>query len=202
VRRLKTVAILGRETGLAVLRDALIGNPLVELDTVFTHGRLPKGEGGGERPELAAFREACDRAGVRLSTLDLPAARRLEEFLPAEPFDLLVSLSWRALVSPAGLARARVGTVNLHRGALPAYRGAAPLRRAIEAGERRVAITAHGMVEEVDAGPVLATVWMDIEAPPAGTTAVAHASTVKARLVPLYAPLARLAIASVAASAA
>jgi methionyl-tRNA formyltransferase len=197
MNRLRAVALLARMPGLLVLREALLRNPAIEVSAVYTHGRAPKAEGAGARPELEEFRADCAEHGVRLTVLDGHDARDLESRLPLEPFDLMVSLSWRFILPRAVLARARVANINLHRGALPEFRGAEPVRRAIEAGERRVAITAHRMIEEVDAGPVVATVWHDIETLPAGTSAAAYAETVKAELLPLYAPLARLTFSAV-----
>lgn len=193
---MRTVALLGRQPGFLVLRDALLGNPLVSLAAVYTHGRRPRAEGGGERPERARFADACAAAGVPLHVLDLPEARNLADFLPTEPFDLLLSLSWRCVLTRNVLDRPRLAAVNLHRGALPDYAGAEPVRRAIEKGERRVAITAHRMVEEVDAGEVLDVAWHDIDPLPPGMTAAQYAEVVKERLFPLYAPLARRVIAA------
>ncbi len=191
---LRTVALLGRTTGLAVLEDALIGNTLIELAAVYTHGRLPRSEGGGPREELATYRALCTQNGVPLHVLDLPEAREVQAFLPDGKIDLMIVLSWKYILAPAALDRISGYGVNLHRGALPTYRGLNPVRRAIEAGERRVAITAHRIVEEVDAGPTLATVWLDIDPLAPGRDINDYTEEVKARLLPLYAPLARLAI--------
>ncbi len=170
---------------------------MVDLAAVYTHGLRPKAEGGGERPELADYRKACTQAHVSLHVLDLPESRNLENHLPAEPFDILFSLSWRCLLSRAVLDRPRIAAINLHRGALPTYAGAEPVRRAIEAGEGRIAITAHRMVETVDAGEILDAAWLDIGPLPAGLTAADYAENIKGRLIPLYAPLARKVIARI-----
>ncbi|CAA7614710.1 hypothetical protein MTBLM5_140028 [Magnetospirillum sp. LM-5] len=198
MKKLRTVALLGREPGLRVLQDVLIDNPLVELAAVYTHPNLPRKEGGGPRPELARYQALCAAGGVPLHCLDVAQAKGLDQMLPEHRADLLLVLSWRSILTAAMLAQARFA-INLHRGALPDYAGAEPVRRAIEAGEARVAITAHHMVEEVDAGRVAATVWMDIAPCPPTLSAAEYAEQVKERLLPLYAPLARLAIASVAA---
>ncbi len=192
-RPLRTVALLGRDTGLAVLRDALFDNQRIDLAEVFTHGKLPKAEGGGPRTELAIYRAMCAERGVPLTVLDLPEAQRVEDYLPEE-LDLMVVLSWRFILNPAALRRPKVGGINLHRGELPKYAGAEPVRRAIEAGETRTAITAHTMIAEVDMGLEIARVWLDMPPLSAGASSADHAETVKKRLLGLYAPLARLAI--------
>ena len=201
IRPLRTVALLGRETGLAVLRDALLDNPRIDLAGVITHGKLPKAEGGGVRTELARYQALCAKHGVPLTVLDHPEALRVEEHLP-DGLDLLVVLSWRFILRPAALAKPRIGGINLHRGVLPEYAGAEPVRRAIEAGETRTAITAHHLAEIIDAGPEIARVWLDMPPPPMPMSSVEQAELVKARLVGLYAPLARLAIEAMAENAA
>ncbi len=182
---MRTVALLGRDTGLAVLQGALFDNEKIDLTGVFTHGKLPKAEGGGTRPELAVYQELCEQRGVPLGVLDPPEARRIEDYLP-ENIDLLVVLSWRFILTPAALRMPSMGGINLHRGELPKYAGAEPVRRAIEAADTHVAITAHKMIAEVDMGGEIARVWLDCASQPV--------ATIKQRLTGLYAPLARLAI--------
>ena len=128
--------------------------------------------------------------------LDLPEARNLERYLPGESFDLMLALSWRYILSKNVLDRPTAGAINLHRGELPKFKGAEPVRRAIEAGATSVSITAHRMTEELDSGPILATVNIEMPPLPANITAEDYAEKIKVALYPLYAPLARLSILS------
>jgi methionyl-tRNA formyltransferase len=200
LRRYRTVAMLARKPGLLLLRDELAVNPMIELSAVLTHGRLPKGEGGGRRPELDGFTALCGELGVALHVLDFPAARNPGPHLPDGGFDLLVALSWRARVPEKVLARFRAGAINIHRGALPAYAGAEPVRRALAAGETRIAVTAHRMTGDLDEGPAIAVAWADAGPGDGDAEAPCRVETVKSRLEPLYAPLGRLAIAAVTAT--
>jgi methionyl-tRNA formyltransferase len=198
LKRLRTIALLARRPGLVVLTDALLGNSQIELVGVYTHSKLPKAEGGGHRPEAAVFEKVCAAAAVPLQVLDWPEARCLETCLPAgPPLDLMVVLSWRFLVAPSILANLRIGGLNIHRGALPDFKGTEPVRRAIEAGERRIAVTAQRMTGEIDVGATIAVAWMDIDPLPPGVDVHGYAEEVKSRLEPVYAPLARTAIAAV-----
>ena len=54
------------------------------------------------------------------------------------------------------LCTPRHGTINVHASLLPRYRGAAPVHRAIIAGERETGVTMIRLVREMDAGPMLA----------------------------------------------
>ncbi|PWR25128.1 formyltransferase family protein [Zavarzinia aquatilis] len=194
--KLKVVALLARRPGLLVLENALLADPEIEITALFTHGRLPRAEGGATRGDLAEFARSCTRGGVALNAVDGAEARDISPLLPAGPLDLLVALSWRYQVPASVLGRFSLGCINLHRGALPRYAGALPVQRAIEAGEDSVAITAHEMVPEIDAGAEIARVCLPIAPLPTGQTAADYAEAVKARLEPLYAPLCRLAIAA------
>ncbi len=201
MKRLRTVALLAREAGLSALRAGLLRNPAIDLACVAVHRRLPSSEDAarGERPEFAAFASTCRAAGVPLVEADTrPLAKDLD-FLDGEPpIDLLVSVSWRYILSPRALGRPAWGALNLHRGQLPEYAGAEPVRRMIEDRRPDAVITAHLMVEEVDAGPILGTVHLpmgwDGVTPPAE-----HAEVVKRRLLPLYPRLLDLGVAALGA---
>ena len=52
----------------------------------------------------------------------------------------------------------RLGMINVHASLLPRYRGAAPVHRAVIAGERETGVTIMRVVKALDAGPMLATV--------------------------------------------
>lgn len=193
-RCVRVVALLARRPGWLVLRDALLPNPTLELAAVFTHGRHPKSKGGTPRDDIQLFRTTCNSAGVRLFITDYPEAKDISAQLPADRLDLMISLSWRYQVPQHVLARFRIGGVNLHRGALPDYAGALPVQRAIEEGAVRVAITAHEMLPEIDAGREIARVWLPIAPLPPHQTAEEYAEVVKGRLEPLYAPLCSLSL--------
>jgi methionyl-tRNA formyltransferase len=62
-------------------------------------------------------------------------------------------VAYGALLSPAALAIPREGWVNLHFSCLPAWRGAAPVQRAIWAGDEVTGATTFRIVEALDAGP-------------------------------------------------
>jgi methionyl-tRNA formyltransferase len=201
MQKLTTVALVARDAGVATLEQSLLCNPSIDLRCVATHRFLPKAESPEhrERPELAAIEAACRARGVPVVTADSrPLAGDLEFIQKLGQIDLICVVSWRFILSATALSYPRLGVINLHRGALPKYAGAEPVRRMIEEGCLDAVITAHLMVEEVDAGPVLGSVHLPMQWDGATPPAV-HAETVKRRLLPLYPKLLDLAIASVAA---
>ncbi|MCA1684664.1 MAG: methionyl-tRNA formyltransferase [Planctomycetia bacterium] len=69
--------------------------------------------------------------------------------------DLLVTAAYGQILSPDLLAVPRLGGINLHGSVLPAYRGAAPVARAIQRGETESGVTVILMSPRVDAGGMI-----------------------------------------------
>jgi methionyl-tRNA formyltransferase len=70
--------------------------------------------------------------------------------------DLMVVCDYGQILSPATLAAARLGGINLHASLLPKYRGAAPINWAIYHGETETGVTVIHMTPQIDAGPSIA----------------------------------------------
>ena len=71
--------------------------------------------------------------------------------------DLGVVAAYGKILTDAVLAAPQLGMINVHASLLPKYRGAAPVHRAIIAGEEQTGVTIMRVVKELDAGPMLAT---------------------------------------------
>ena len=70
--------------------------------------------------------------------------------------DALVVAAYGLLLPPAVLEAARLGAFNIHASLLPRWRGAAPIQRALLAGDRETGISIMQMDAGLDTGPVLA----------------------------------------------
>ena len=68
---------------------------------------------------------------------------------------MLVVAAYGLLLPPEVLALPRLGCINIHASLLPRWRGAAPIQRAIEAGDAQSGITIMQMDEGLDTGPML-----------------------------------------------
>jgi methionyl-tRNA formyltransferase len=96
--------------------------------------------------------------------------------------DVLVTVAYGQILSPDVLGVPRLGAINLHGSILPAYRGAAPVARAIQKGETESGVTVIQMNPRVDAGGILA-----VARTPIGPDETA--GELEARLADLGAPL-------------
>ncbi len=128
-------------------------SPGVRIVGVVTQPDRPAGRGRRLTPPPVA--EAARDMGLRLlqpeSLRDEAVLRELASMAP----DLLAVVAYGRLVPPALLRLPRLGSINLHPSLLPAYRGAAPIQRAIAAGEARTGVTVMYLSEELDAGDII-----------------------------------------------
>jgi methionyl-tRNA formyltransferase len=71
--------------------------------------------------------------------------------------DLIIVVAYGLILPPAVLAMPRLGCINVHASLLPRWRGAAPIQRAILAGDTETGVTLMQMEAGLDSGPVLAS---------------------------------------------
>ena len=119
-----------------------------------------------------AVKEAAGRLGI--DHLLQPESVRDPEFAKAvralDP-DLIIVVAFRILPAEVYTA-ARLGAFNLHGSLLPRYRGAAPIHRAVMAGETETGVTTFFLKEKVDTGNVILKRGMPIG--PEETTGEVH----------------------------
>ena len=122
-----------------------------ELVGVVTRPDAPAGR--GRRLVASPVADLAEELGVPVLK---PAHPREEEFLDQlralEP-DCCPVVAYGALLPQSALDVPRLGWVNLHFSLLPAYRGAAPVQRALWAGEELTGATTFRIVRALDAGP-------------------------------------------------
>jgi methionyl-tRNA formyltransferase len=123
-----------------------------EIAAVYTRAPQPAGRGMSEQP--SPVNEKARELGVPVimpKTLRIPAA---EELFASHRADVAVVVAYGLILPKAILEAPRFGCLNLHASALPRWRGAAPIQRAILAGDRETAAMVMRMEEGLDTGPV------------------------------------------------
>ncbi len=119
--------------------------------------------GRGHRMAATPTKELAVLCGVPVLQ---PLKLRDEAFLSSITelrADLGVVAAYGRILPDALLAIPRLGMINVHASLLPAYRGAAPVHRAVIAGETVTGVTIMRVVRELDAGPMLARVTVPID---------------------------------------
>lgn len=131
-----------------------------EIAAVYT--RPPKPAGRGKRPQASPVHRFAETHGLPVRA---PASFRNEaeqSAFAALDLDAAVVVAYGLILPKVVLEAPRLGCFNLHASLLPRWRGAAPIQRAIMAGDRRTGVQVMRMVEELDAGPILLSETVEI----------------------------------------
>ena len=97
--------------------------------------------------------------------------------------DLAVAVAYGLILPPAVLAAPRLGCINAHASLLPRWRGAAPIQRAIMAGDTETGVTIMRMDQGLDTGPILMAERVPIGPETTGGTLHNTLAALSARLV-------------------
>jgi methionyl-tRNA formyltransferase len=92
---------------------------------------------------------------LRLNGKYPDVAREAHELLQSTPHDVMVVAAYGLILPRSVLDIPKHGCINIHASLLPRWRGAAPIHRAIEAGDAETGVTIMQMEEGLDTGPML-----------------------------------------------
>ena len=138
-----------------------------EVAAVVSQPPRPSGRGMRTRP--SPVQSCAERLGLEVATpekIDAEAVSRLGALAP----DFLVVVAYGLILPEAALAIPRKAAINGHASLLPRWRGAAPVHRAIEAGDKVTGATAMLMESALDGGKALVARKEEIK--PDDTTAI------------------------------
>ncbi|HZY17097.1 MAG TPA: methionyl-tRNA formyltransferase [Ramlibacter sp.] len=160
-----------------------------EIPLVLTQPDRPAGRGMKlQASPVKQFAQSQGMAVVQPRSLRLDGkfpedAAQARAALEAARADAMVVAAYGLLLPPWVLASPRLGCLNIHASLLPRWRGAAPIHRAIEAGDERSGVTIMQMDEGLDTGDMLLVESRPIA--PHETTATLHdkLATLGARLI-------------------
>lgn len=150
------------------LRIAFMGSPdfsvpvlaaLVEAghDVACVYSQPPRPAGRGKKLRPTPVHQWADARGIEVRTpRSLKKAPEQEDFA-ALNLDAAVVVAYGLILPQAVLDAPRLGCMNMHASLLPRWRGAAPIHRAIIAGDDVTGVQAMMMEAGLDTGPVLAT---------------------------------------------
>jgi methionyl-tRNA formyltransferase len=141
-----------------------------EIAFLLTRPDAPRGR--GQKLAAPPAKQAAERLGIPVHQPERPD-------LPGE-VDRVVVCAYGLYIPPRLLAESLF--LNVHPSLLPRWRGAAPVERAILAGDTRTGVTIHETVEALDAGPIAAREAFAIGELDAGGV-FARAGEVAARLL-------------------
>jgi methionyl-tRNA formyltransferase len=141
-------------------------------EIVAVYARPPAKQGRGLKRVKAPVHQAAEAAGIEVftpSTLKDDAA--LDEFQKHQA-DLAIVVAYGMILPQVWLDTPRLGCWNIHASLLPRWRGAAPIQRAIMAGDTHTGVAIMQMEAGLDTGPVLLSRELAID--PQDTAASLH----------------------------
>lgn len=123
-----------------------------EIVAVYTRAPKPAGRGMELRP--SPVHALAQTFGCPVFTPKSLRTEEAAETFRAHDADVAVVVAYGLILPPAILEAPRLGCLNLHGSLLPRWRGAAPIQRAIMAGDRESGVMVMRMEEGLDTGPV------------------------------------------------
>ncbi|MDZ4775564.1 MAG: methionyl-tRNA formyltransferase [Alphaproteobacteria bacterium] len=174
-------------------RIAFMGSPdfavpaLAELlargrNIVCVYSLPPRPAGRGQQLRKTPVHAFAEEHGIEVRTPKSLKKALEQEAFAALDLDLAVVVAYGLILPKPVLDAPRFGCVNLHGSLLPRWRGAAPIQRALMAGDAVTGVQAMRMEEGLDTGPVFATAMTPIDVDDT-------AQTLHDRLAALGAPL-------------
>jgi methionyl-tRNA formyltransferase len=150
---LKTIFMGTPDFSVAALRN-LIANPRIDLVAVYTQPPRPAGRGQQLQPspiQLVADEHHIPVYSPKSFKKDAEAVT----FFQSLKADIAVVAAYGLILPKSVLDAPKYGCLNIHASLLPRWRGAAPIQRAIQAGDVETGITIMQMEEGLDTGPML-----------------------------------------------
>ena len=145
-------------------------NALVEAghDVVAVYSQPPRPAGRGKGERKTAVHERAEQLGIEVRTPRTLRNEQEQERFRALGADLAVVAAYGLILPRPILDAPRQGCVNVHASLLPRWRGAAPIQRAILAGDEVSGVTIMQMEEGLDTGPMLLKRELNIRGKTAG----------------------------------
>ena len=150
--------------------EALIQDPEISVEYVLTQPDRPSGR--GKKLSASAVKRVAIAQGLEVRQAETVKAPAAGQWIQRQHFDALVVVAYGQILRSEVLESPRLGWLNVHASLLPRWRGAAPLQRAIAAGDTETGVTIMLMDEGLDTGPTLATASVQIDE--STTTAKLH----------------------------
>jgi methionyl-tRNA formyltransferase len=123
------------------------------LALVLTQPDRPSGR--GLKPHASPVKRCALEHGIPIAQPASLKEAGAQDDLRAVGADLMVVVAYGLILPPSVLAIPRLGAINIHASLLPRWRGAAPIQRALLAGDRETGVCIMQMETGLDTGPVL-----------------------------------------------
>jgi|SRR5207245_3980325 len=176
------VGFLSRPHGFAVL-SALTKTSDYKILKVYTHMLNPKSQDSSrsKRADYDSFIKKCLESSIELDSID----SKDEKISNFPDCDFIVEVSWRYLIPEQIVSKARIAGFGIHRGKLPDYAGAEPIKQALLKGEKEIVLSAHYLVPKIDQGETIATITHPVNYAP-NYSLEQNVQRLRDKIIPLF----------------
>mgnify|MGYP003663149165 FL=1 len=155
------LAFMGTPAFSAHILRALIGS---SHDVVCVYSQPPRRAGRGKKMLPSAVQQLAENEGIPVRTPVSLKASDVQADFASLRLDAAIVVAYGLILPKPILEAPKYGCLNLHASLLPRWRGAAPIQRAIMAGDRETGIAVMQMEAGLDTGPVLSETTVPITA--------------------------------------
>lgn len=141
-------------------------------DVAAVYSQPPRAAGRGQKSRPSPVHRAAETLGIPVRTPERLKSPEEQAAFAALGADVAVVVAYGLILPQPVLDAPRLGCLNIHASLLPRWRGAAPIHRAIMAGDAETGVAIMQMQAGLDTGPVLAEARTPIG--PEDTTADLH----------------------------
>ena len=133
-------------------------------DIVCVYSQPPRPAGRGQKERLSPVHGFADAQGLQVRNPKSFNCHDCQAEFAALNADVAVVVAYGLILPKAALDAPKLGCINIHASLLPRWRGAAPLQRAIQAGDKKSGVTIMQMDVGLDTGDVLSVRGIEFEA--------------------------------------
>lgn len=152
-----------------------------EIALVLTQPDRPAGRGLKLKP--SAVKQSAAKRRFAIAQPESLKNAAIEAQIAAVNADAMVVAAYGLIIPPRILAMPRFGCINIHASLLPRWRGAAPVQRAILAGDVLTGISIMQMDAGLDSGPILSRHEMPIDSDATAASLTEELATLGARAI-------------------
>lgn len=149
------VGFLSRPHGYDAL-SAIAKSQNYKIIKLYTHKLNPKSQDPQRsiRTDYELFIKKCADNSIPLISIDTAS----DEITDFPDCDYILEISWRYKIPNNIINRARIASFGIHRGKLPDFAGAEPIKQALLNGEKKIVLSAHYLEKDIDAGNIISTI--------------------------------------------
>ena len=179
------VGFLSRPHGYDAL-SAIAKSQNYKIIKLYTHKLNPKSQDPQRsiRTDYELFVKKCADNSIPLVSIDTID----DEIIDFPDCDYILEISWRYKIPNNIINKARIAAFGIHRGKLPDFAGAEPIKQALLNGEKKIVLSAHYLEKTIDAGHVISIIDFPVNYDD-GRNLDINIQTIRDKITPLFSKL-------------